>query len=128
MREAVTYAISLVFAGAAAIALAQVPSLSIATGHPDQDANRSGQSTTTPSPNPDSQYRLGPDSMPQEGVPKGEIRGPYTLTKQCLSRNSAHVLGLRAGAIRSEGSGCPDGFSGRPCFQKRGTEIYEHRT
>lgn len=30
-------------------------------------------------PNPDSQYRLGPDSLPQEGVPKGEIRGPFTL-------------------------------------------------
>ena len=29
-------------------------------------------------PSPDSQYRLGPDSLPQEGVPKGEIRGPYT--------------------------------------------------
>lgn len=28
---------------------------------------------------PDSQYRLGPDSLPQEGVPKGEIRGPFTL-------------------------------------------------
>jgi enterochelin esterase family protein len=33
-------------------------------------------------PNPDSQYRLGPDSMPQEGVPKGAIRGPYTLPSQ----------------------------------------------
>ncbi len=32
--------------------------------------------------NPDSQYRLGPDSMPQEGVPKGEIRGPFTLPSQ----------------------------------------------
>ena len=32
-----------------------------------------------PGPNPNSQYRLGPDSMPQEGVPKGNIRGPYTL-------------------------------------------------
>jgi enterochelin esterase-like enzyme len=30
-------------------------------------------------PSPDSQYRLGPDSLPQEGVPKGEIRGPFTL-------------------------------------------------
>ena len=30
-------------------------------------------------PSPDSQYRLGPDSLPQDGVPKGEIRGPYTL-------------------------------------------------
>jgi len=28
-----------------------------------------------PGPNPNSQYRLGPDSLPQEGVPKGEIRG-----------------------------------------------------
>ena len=32
-----------------------------------------------PAPNPDSQYRLGPDSLPQEGVPKGEIRGPFSL-------------------------------------------------
>jgi hypothetical protein len=28
---------------------------------------------------PDSQYQLGPDSLPREGVPKGEIRGPYNL-------------------------------------------------
>lgn len=33
-------------------------------------------------PNPDSQYRLGPDSMPQAGVPKGEVRGPFTLPSQ----------------------------------------------
>ena len=31
------------------------------------------------SPGPDSQYRLGPDSQPQEGVPRGEIKGPFTL-------------------------------------------------
>lgn len=30
-------------------------------------------------PSPDSQYRLGPDSLPHDGVPKGEIRGPFTL-------------------------------------------------
>jgi enterochelin esterase-like enzyme len=30
-------------------------------------------------PDPNSQYRLGPDSMPQPGVPQGEIRGPFTL-------------------------------------------------
>jgi enterochelin esterase family protein len=28
---------------------------------------------------PDSLYRLGPDSLAQDGVPKGEIRGPFTL-------------------------------------------------
>ena len=32
-----------------------------------------------PAPNPDSFYRLGPDSLEQDGVPKGEIRGPFTL-------------------------------------------------
>jgi len=37
-----------------------------------------------PAPNPDSQYRLGPDSLPQDGVPKGEIRGPFVL-ENCKS-------------------------------------------
>ena len=32
-----------------------------------------------PGPNPNSQYRLGPDSMPQEGVPKGDIQGPFVI-------------------------------------------------
>jgi enterochelin esterase family protein len=27
-------------------------------------------------------YHLGPDSLPQEGVPKGEFRGPFTLPSQ----------------------------------------------
>jgi len=40
------------------------------------------QGPSQPTPNPNSQYRLGPDSMPQEGVPKGEIRGPFTLPSQ----------------------------------------------
>jgi enterochelin esterase-like enzyme len=30
-------------------------------------------------PNPDAFYHDGPDSLPQDGVPKGEIRGPFTL-------------------------------------------------
>lgn len=36
-------------------------------------------------PDPDSQYRLGPDSLPQEGVPKGEIRGPFVLPSEVYS-------------------------------------------
>ena len=40
-------------------------------------SNGMGQQPATP--NPDSQYRLGPDSLPQEGVPRGEIKGPFTL-------------------------------------------------
>ncbi len=30
-------------------------------------------------PNTDSHYQLGPDSLAREGVPKGEVRGPFTL-------------------------------------------------
>src|SRR5438552_16414160 len=33
-------------------------------------------------PNPDRLYHIGPDSMAQDGVPKGEIRGPFTLPSQ----------------------------------------------
>ena len=58
MKTVLAYAIGLMVANAAAMALAQ---------------------TTTTAQNPNSQYRLGPDSLPQEGVPKGEIRGPFTL-------------------------------------------------
>lgn len=32
--------------------------------------------------NPDAFYKLGPDSLPQEGVPKGELKGPYTLPSE----------------------------------------------
>ena len=28
---------------------------------------------------PDDFYKLGPDSLPQEGAPKGEVKGPFTL-------------------------------------------------
>jgi hypothetical protein len=33
-------------------------------------------------PNTDVYYRLAPDALPQDGVPKGEIRGPFTLPSQ----------------------------------------------
>jgi enterochelin esterase family protein len=35
-----------------------------------------------PVPNPDIHYHLSPDLLPHEGVPKGEVRGPYTLPSQ----------------------------------------------
>jgi enterochelin esterase-like enzyme len=34
---------------------------------------------TPQTPNPDVLYRLGPDSLEQDGVPRGQIRGPFTL-------------------------------------------------
>ncbi|HYT66232.1 MAG TPA: alpha/beta hydrolase-fold protein [Vicinamibacterales bacterium] len=42
------------------------------------------QSQTPPAPaaNPDIHYQLGPDSLPREGVPKGEMRGPFTLPSE----------------------------------------------
>ena len=33
-------------------------------------------------PNPDQHYSLGPDSLEREGVPKGDVRGPFTLPSQ----------------------------------------------
>ena len=37
------------------------------------------QSAPVQTPDPDAFYKLGPDSLLQDGVPKGEIRGPFTL-------------------------------------------------
>jgi len=33
-------------------------------------------------PNPDAHYQIGPDSLPQDGVPKGDVRGPFTLPSE----------------------------------------------
>src|SRR5437868_14549620 len=41
-----------------------------------------------PAFNPDAQYRLGPDSLPQDGVPKGEMRGPFNLPSQAYPGTS----------------------------------------
>ena len=35
-----------------------------------------------PGPNPNSQYRIGPDSLEQEGVPKGKISGPFVISSK----------------------------------------------
>jgi enterochelin esterase-like enzyme len=66
MRKVITCAVGLGIAGVTVMVLAEAR----------------GQSDLAPPPNPDSQYRLGPDSQPQEGVPKGEIRGPFTLPSE----------------------------------------------
>ena len=81
MRKAATCVIGLMLAGTAFVH-AQSPApqpvpVQPATVQPT--ARGGGQQPMPPGPNPNSQYRLGPDSLPQEGVPKGEIRGPFTL-------------------------------------------------
>ncbi|WP_031499442.1 alpha/beta hydrolase [Bryobacter aggregatus] len=35
-----------------------------------------------PGPNTDGQYRLGPDSLEQEGVPRGKVVGPFVLPSE----------------------------------------------
>jgi enterochelin esterase-like enzyme len=72
MKAAVSYAVSLSIVIACAPGLAQVQS-------PQPTPSPQPSEALPPGPNPNSQYRLGPDSLPQEGVPKGDIRGPYTL-------------------------------------------------
>jgi enterochelin esterase-like enzyme len=74
MIKASNYVLTSLLLTAAFIATAQTPATTPAPA----------PRTFTPPPmppgaNPDSQYRLGPDSFPQEGVPKGEVRGPFTL-------------------------------------------------
>jgi len=73
MKRTVVFALAAAITGAAAIAFAQAPAPQA------QGAGPRTQPPMPPGPNPNSQYRLGPDSMAQEGVPKGEIRGPFTL-------------------------------------------------
>src|SRR3954447_16359744 len=90
MKTTPAFLITLALAGSAIIALAQTPPAP-AQATPGQQpppgagrgAGRGGRGGAPqpmpPGPNPNSQYRLGPDSMPQEGVPKGEIRGPFVI-------------------------------------------------
>lgn len=77
MRRTVICIISILVVGAATIAYAQTPVQQPVPAQ--QPARGGGPPPMPPGPNPNWQYRLGPDSLPQEGVPKGEIRGPYTL-------------------------------------------------
>src|ERR1700692_3022030 len=74
--------LTLAMAGSAFVAFTQTPApgQQQAPPAPAQKGGRGGgQQPMPPGPNPNAQYRLGPDSMPQEGVPKGEIRGPYVI-------------------------------------------------
>ena len=59
MKRLLAYAIAVVAGGAITNVLSQAP---------DPAAT-----------NPDLLYHIGPDSLAQDGVPKGEMRGPFTL-------------------------------------------------
>jgi enterochelin esterase-like enzyme len=70
MRPSLRILFSLVLV-AAAVSFSQSPGPSSGTPAPQP-----AQAQTS---DPDAFYHLGPDSLPQDGVPKGEIRGPFTL-------------------------------------------------
>ncbi len=74
MKPLIAFAIVTAMGGAAFLAIAQNPT---AQQTPAPAAPKQPPAPTGPDPN--SQYRLGPDSMPQSGVPQGEIRGPFKL-------------------------------------------------
>ncbi|TWU10082.1 enterobactin/ferric enterobactin esterase [Allorhodopirellula heiligendammensis] len=42
----------------------------------------SGQNPSAATPNVDAFYKLGPDSLEQEGVPQGEITGPHVIASE----------------------------------------------
>src|SRR4249919_2683695 len=70
---------TLIAAASALIVLAQTPPTQTPAAPAGRGGRGGGQQPMPPGPNPNSQYRLGPDSLPQEGVPKGEIRGPFVI-------------------------------------------------
>ena len=47
-------------------------------------------------------YKLGPDSQPQDGVPKGTVT-KHTWKEQGLPRHRARLLGLRPGPVQPDG-------------------------
>lgn len=95
MTRLVTCAIGLAIAGAAVMVLAQPPAQlqgppgafggsggrggSGRGGRGGSGRGGGGNIGAPPGPNSNSQYRLGPDSLPQDGVPKGEIQGPFHI-------------------------------------------------
>src|SRR5712692_6508797 len=42
----------------------------------------SAQPPTPQAPDVNAYYQVGPDSLPHDGVPKGEVRGPFVLPSQ----------------------------------------------
>ena len=60
------------FALLAIAAFAQTP-------NPPAQGQRPAMAET---PNTDLYYKLAPDAIPQDGVPKGEIKGPFTLPSE----------------------------------------------
>jgi enterochelin esterase family protein len=53
-------------------------------------AQQAAPGQTPQSPDVNAYYQIGPDSLPHDGVPKGEVRGPFTLPSQAY-RGTQHT-------------------------------------
>ena len=73
-------------------------------------------------------YQLGPDSLPQDGVPKGEVRGPFTLPSQAYPGTQHTYWVYVPGAVRPGGAGEPDDLQRRPGVQEHGRATSARRT
>src|SRR5262245_49510937 len=83
MKKPMTFVLGIVIGSVTVTGIVRLSSAQSGTQSVQTQTTNTQQPRPTPpmppGPNPNSQYRLGPDSLPQEGVPKGEIRGPFTL-------------------------------------------------
>src|SRR5215212_8523356 len=68
--------LSTMFLLVAAAAFSQTPVPSSAPAAPRQ------RPAAPETPNTDLHYKLAPDAVPQEGVPRGEMKGPFTLPSE----------------------------------------------
>jgi enterochelin esterase-like enzyme len=69
-------------------AVLAVPLISFAQSEPSASGGPpAARPATSQTPDPDAFYHLGSDSLPQDGVPKGDIRGPFTLVSNAYPGN-----------------------------------------
>ncbi|MGH9627958.1 MAG: hypothetical protein ACRD7E_06410, partial [Bryobacteraceae bacterium] len=76
--------LSAMFALLASAAFGQTPAVPAANPAAEQTPapRQSRRPPMAETPNTDLHYKLAPDAIPQEGVPKGEIKGPFTLPSE----------------------------------------------
>ena len=77
MTRRALYWLALLLAAVSTTAAAQSPAPS-----PAPVAAQPPSPQAPAGPNTDMHYQLGPDSLPRDGVPKGELRGPFVLPSQ----------------------------------------------
>ena len=85
----------------------------------------SGQTQQEPDVN--AYYQLGPDSLSARRRAQRRNPRPVYAAQPGLSGHAAHLLGLRARAVRPLDSGEPHDLSGRPGVQGHGRRLRAHR-